>query len=210
MDIFSSFKVVGVDPLGSIIAQPEEMNATDVSYYDVEGIGYDFVPTVCDRTVNCEHYGCFFTRWFYSQCCTEFKCNDEVLRWLFMLTFICHNYVTKNHDRYEHEEDVTLPTSPRVPSCVRSDFRSWARKMCDLFLCGRTSDPHLLAKLTLTFDVWFCFLCLLVRGQMVQVEWRGFFPNGKTPDSRGRPSVRWASQHSVFLQNFFSIFSFKP
>merc|ERR1719229_1306701 len=28
--------VVGVDPMGSIIAQPEDINATDVSYYDVE------------------------------------------------------------------------------------------------------------------------------------------------------------------------------
>ena len=43
--------VVGVDPLGSILAQPESLNETDVTYYDVEGTGYDFIPTVLDRSV---------------------------------------------------------------------------------------------------------------------------------------------------------------
>lgn len=46
-----SCKVVGVDPHGSILAQPEEMNKTDVQSYEVEGIGYDFIPTVLDRSV---------------------------------------------------------------------------------------------------------------------------------------------------------------
>ena len=40
-------QVVGVDPLGSILAQPEELNKLDGSgFYEVEGIGYDFIPTV--------------------------------------------------------------------------------------------------------------------------------------------------------------------
>ena len=43
--------VVGVDPEGSILAQPEEMNKSDVTYYEVEGTGYDFIPTVLDRSV---------------------------------------------------------------------------------------------------------------------------------------------------------------
>ena len=43
--------VVGVDPEGSILAQPEEINKTTVSYYEVEGTGYDFIPTVLDRSV---------------------------------------------------------------------------------------------------------------------------------------------------------------
>lgn len=41
--------VVGVDPLGSILAQPAELNHTTVKSYKVEGIGYDFVPKVLDR-----------------------------------------------------------------------------------------------------------------------------------------------------------------
>ena len=43
--------VVGVDPEGSILAQPEELNKTDVTGYEVEGTGYDFIPTVLDRSV---------------------------------------------------------------------------------------------------------------------------------------------------------------
>ena len=45
-------QVIGVDPLGSIIAEPEELNKTDVSFYEVEGTGYDFIPTVLDRKVS--------------------------------------------------------------------------------------------------------------------------------------------------------------
>ncbi|KAI5741521.1 hypothetical protein M8J76_014488 [Diaphorina citri] len=44
-----SCTIVGVDPYGSILAQPEELNKTDVTTYQVEGIGYDFVPTVLDK-----------------------------------------------------------------------------------------------------------------------------------------------------------------
>ena len=42
----ASFVIAGVDPYGSILAVPEELNKTDISTYHVEGIGYDFVPTV--------------------------------------------------------------------------------------------------------------------------------------------------------------------
>ncbi|CAI8049770.1 Cystathionine beta-synthase [Geodia barretti] len=44
-------QVVGVDPLGSVLAEPPELNDTDVTGYHVEGIGYDFLPTVLDRGV---------------------------------------------------------------------------------------------------------------------------------------------------------------
>ncbi|KAF6021025.1 CBS [Bugula neritina] len=44
-------KIIGVDPEGSIIAQPSSLNVSDVTMYEVEGIGYDFVPTVCDVRV---------------------------------------------------------------------------------------------------------------------------------------------------------------
>ncbi|CAG0885758.1 unnamed protein product [Cyprideis torosa] len=43
--------VVGVDPEGSILAEPEEMNDSDITFFEVEGIGYDFIPTVLDRSV---------------------------------------------------------------------------------------------------------------------------------------------------------------
>ena len=84
--------MVGVDPLGSILAEPEELNETDVNSYNVnctcmcssdimivshtlfpvfpsavlivrylhqvEGIGYDFLPTVLDRSVVDKWYKC--------------------------------------------------------------------------------------------------------------------------------------------------------
>ncbi|KAF6214156.1 hypothetical protein GE061_008895 [Apolygus lucorum] len=46
-----NIQVVGVDPYGSVLAEPAALNATDVKSYDVEGIGYDFIPTVLDRSV---------------------------------------------------------------------------------------------------------------------------------------------------------------
>lgn len=44
-------KIVAVDPYGSILAVPAELNATDVTTYKVEGIGYDFIPRVLDRVI---------------------------------------------------------------------------------------------------------------------------------------------------------------
>ncbi|XP_052866389.1 cystathionine beta-synthase-like protein [Anopheles cruzii] len=46
-----SCKVIAADPEGSILAEPEELNRTDVNFYEVEGVGYDFLPTVLDRGV---------------------------------------------------------------------------------------------------------------------------------------------------------------
>ena len=46
-------QVVGVDPEGSILALPEQLNQSDTSFYEVEGIGYDFIPTVLGESVNC-------------------------------------------------------------------------------------------------------------------------------------------------------------
>lgn len=43
--------IVAVDPEGSILALPEKLNDTNVTFYEVEGIGYDFIPTVLDRSV---------------------------------------------------------------------------------------------------------------------------------------------------------------
>lgn len=41
-------KIIGVDPHGSILAQPDSLNTRNDSYA-VEGIGYDFIPDVLKR-----------------------------------------------------------------------------------------------------------------------------------------------------------------
>ena len=44
--------VIGVDPKGSILAEPESLNDEKrLQSYQVEGIGYDFIPTVLDRSI---------------------------------------------------------------------------------------------------------------------------------------------------------------
>ncbi|KAG0366435.1 hypothetical protein BGX24_003683, partial [Mortierella sp. AD032] len=42
--------IVGVDPHGSILAEPESLN-TSTEGYQVEGIGYDFIPEALERAV---------------------------------------------------------------------------------------------------------------------------------------------------------------
>eukprot|EP00929_Paragymnodinium_shiwhaense_P012951 TRINITY_DN120821_c0_g1_i1.p1 TRINITY_DN120821_c0_g1~~TRINITY_DN120821_c0_g1_i1.p1 ORF type:complete len:586 (+),score=140.22 TRINITY_DN120821_c0_g1_i1:73-1758(+) len=44
--------VVGVDPVGSILAEPDSLNDLNrLKAYKVEGTGYDFIPTVLDREI---------------------------------------------------------------------------------------------------------------------------------------------------------------
>ncbi|KAI8185333.1 Cystathionine beta-synthase [Colletotrichum sp. SAR 10_65] len=45
----SGVVIVGADPVGSVLAQPGELNA-EKGEYRVEGIGYDFVPGVLDQS----------------------------------------------------------------------------------------------------------------------------------------------------------------
>ncbi|MFT7677738.1 MAG: cystathionine beta-synthase [Planctomycetota bacterium] len=45
-EVLPNVKVIGVDPLGSILAGP-----ATVGSYQVEGIGYDFIPDVLDRSL---------------------------------------------------------------------------------------------------------------------------------------------------------------
>lgn len=61
-------KVIGVDPIGSILAEPDSLNDKDrLTSYKVEGIGYDFVPTVLDRALVDEwvktNGACHCARW---------------------------------------------------------------------------------------------------------------------------------------------------
>lgn len=46
-----SCKVVCSDPFGSSMAFPDHLNKTECKFWEVEGVGYDFIPTVLDRSV---------------------------------------------------------------------------------------------------------------------------------------------------------------
>ncbi|KAM5475627.1 cystathionine beta-synthase [Microsporum audouinii] len=48
----SSIKIIATDPHGSILALPEPLNQEHLNEaYKVEGIGYDFIPDVLDRSI---------------------------------------------------------------------------------------------------------------------------------------------------------------
>ncbi|KEG05175.1 cystathionine beta-synthase,cysteine synthase,serine sulfhydrylase, partial [Trypanosoma grayi] len=47
-ELLPNIIVVGVDPIGSILADPTAPQTENTPYL-VEGIGYDFVPDVCER-----------------------------------------------------------------------------------------------------------------------------------------------------------------
>ncbi|CAF0846666.1 unnamed protein product [Rotaria sp. Silwood1] len=64
--------IVGVDPEGSILAVPETLNKTGITFYEVEGIGYDFVPTVLDRSL--------VDRWYKSSDMISLRCARKLIK----------------------------------------------------------------------------------------------------------------------------------
>jgi len=44
-----AIQIIAIDPNGSILAEPAELNKEGIHSYKVEGIGYDFIPRVLDR-----------------------------------------------------------------------------------------------------------------------------------------------------------------
>jgi cystathionine beta-synthase len=64
--------IVGCDPEGSILAMPEEKNVTEITGYQLEGIGYDFIPNVCDRGL--------VDRWFKTTDKPAFRMARRMIR----------------------------------------------------------------------------------------------------------------------------------
>lgn len=66
----SNVVVYGADPKGSILAQPESLN-TSTEGYLVEGIGYDFIPDVLDRT--------YVDKWIKTDDAESFKLARRII-----------------------------------------------------------------------------------------------------------------------------------
>ena len=62
-----NIQIIGVDPEGSILAEDGP-----ISSYKVEGIGYDFIPDVLDRSL--------VDRWIRSNDADSFRCARRVIR----------------------------------------------------------------------------------------------------------------------------------
>ncbi|XP_062861797.1 cystathionine beta-synthase-like [Trichomycterus rosablanca] len=67
-----NIKIVGVDPEGSVLDNSEKTNKPAKPQYEVEGIGYDFVPTVLDRSV--------VDTWYKSTDEESFKMSRMIIR----------------------------------------------------------------------------------------------------------------------------------
>lgn len=63
--------VIGADPKGSILAQPESLN-TSTEGYLVEGIGYDFIPDVLNRK--------YVDKWIKTDDAESFKLARRIIR----------------------------------------------------------------------------------------------------------------------------------
>jgi len=66
-------KIIGVDPIGSILALPHALNG-DITSYKVEGIGYDFIPTVLDRAPE------LIDKWYKSEDKESFLMGRRLIR----------------------------------------------------------------------------------------------------------------------------------
>jgi len=66
-------KIIGVDPVGSILAQPESLN-TSLGTYKVEGIGYDFIPVVLDRSSE------LVDKWYKSEDKSSFAMSRRLIK----------------------------------------------------------------------------------------------------------------------------------
>ncbi|XP_046554220.1 cystathionine beta-synthase-like [Haliotis rubra] len=64
-------KIVAVDPEGSLIAEPAELNQKGKKF-EVEGIGKDFVPTACDRQ--------FVDKWYKAADKESFQMARRIVR----------------------------------------------------------------------------------------------------------------------------------
>lgn len=64
-------QVIGADPKGSILAQPESLNDTSDGYL-VEGIGYDFIPEVLKRK--------YVDEWIKTDDAESFKLARRIIR----------------------------------------------------------------------------------------------------------------------------------
>uniref|UniRef100_A0A7S2E9Y5 CBS domain-containing protein n=1 Tax=Trieres chinensis TaxID=1514140 RepID=A0A7S2E9Y5_TRICV len=159
-----NIEIVGVDPQGSILAEPDNLNDPHrLEPYQVEGIGYDFIPDVLDRSL--------VDKWYKSNdkdslvmmrrlirdegllcggsCGAAVSCALQAAkslkkgqRCVVILPDSVRNYMTKALsddwmvDRHFHDGDVVKP---------KSYGAQWAR--------GRVCDMPMATPLTITSEV---------------------------------------------------------
>jgi len=71
-ELNKDIQIIAVDPKGSILAQPDELNKEGIHSYKVEGIGYDFIPRVLDRQ--------YVDKWVKVDDPEAFECARRLIR----------------------------------------------------------------------------------------------------------------------------------
>jgi cystathionine beta-synthase len=112
-------KVVGVDPIGSVLADPS-VPAPSVSY-QVEGIGYDFVPDVCDRSL--------VDAWVKIEDKESFSCARDILKTEGMLVGGSSGSVIAGVVKYAAANPI--PEGSRVVVLLPDSIRNYMSKYAD-------------------------------------------------------------------------------
>jgi cystathionine beta-synthase len=111
-------KIIGVDPFGSILAQPEEMNKTDITGYHVEGIGYDFIPDVLTRDL--------IDEWVKSEDKTSFAMARRMIRQEGLL--VGGSSGAAMHGAIEYIKKANIPADKRVVVICADSVRNYMSK----------------------------------------------------------------------------------
>jgi cystathionine beta-synthase len=69
-----NIQIIGVDPYGSILAYPDELNSRGIFSYKVEGTGYDFIPKNCYRSDG------IIDKWYKSDDFESFKYARRLIK----------------------------------------------------------------------------------------------------------------------------------
>lgn len=127
--------IVGVDPEGSSLAVPESMNkAREGEMYHVEGVGYDFIPTVLDRPV--------VDRWAKS----EDKPSFEMVRNLIRYEGLLAGGSSGSNVYCAVEEARKMPEGSRIVVILPDSVRNYMTKfLADDWMIANSfmADPDL-------------------------------------------------------------------
>lgn len=115
-------KLIGVDPVGSILALPEELNETskEDTFYEVEGIGYDFIPTVLDRQL--------IDKWYKTEDKDSLKMSRELIRYEGLLVGGSSGSVMNGALRAIEELGFKDDTTKRVVVVLADGVRNYMTK----------------------------------------------------------------------------------
>jgi cystathionine beta-synthase len=128
-----SCQIVGVDPIGSIIAQPDELNKEGLKSYKIEGMGHDFVPQTCVRK--------YVDQWIKTRDQESFELARRLIKEEGLLTGGSCGSILSAAIRYalEHDLDETKRIVIVLPDSIRNYMTKFA---CDEWMVDNGFYPQ--------------------------------------------------------------------